>query len=817
MGDERNASDDDSTRFSPAGASDETRFTATPVRPPETRVVHAESTIAPGSLLGHTYRIEALLARGGMGEVYRARHSELNTLHAIKIILPELANNPRIVDLFRREASVLRTVRNDAVVAYDGVFRDENGRLYLVMEFVEGASLSKVYKQRPLESEEVRRLLDRAADGLAAAHEKGVIHRDISPDNIILPGRDLSQAKIIDFGISKMADPEAKTIVGDDFAGKYSYVSPEQLGMFGGEVDARSDIYSLGLVLAAAAIGEPLDMGMSPISVIEARRGVPDLSRVPADLRAELAAMLQPDPAKRPQSMRELIRRPPPSKERRDSRRAVVEEGRDRSAGRRKAAPSPRFGLAPVIGGLAVVALLAGAAGYWFLLRPAGQSTPAPTASAGAIAPTPPAATGGSQTASTTAASGAAASGSNAAPTTGQTAQDFINALKPTQSQDQPASSPGTTAASPNAPPAATPPAVSVTVAAAPDGGQTGAAGAGQPSSTAPAVSGAGAAVLPVSSPPATGQPSAPAEAASTAGAGATAQNATGAVASAPTAPETGADAAATTAAAPPANGAGATAAVDTAPPTAPTASTGTQTAMLPVPPDVSKLAADARRAVEGLSCARVRVDVAQNGDATASGYVGTEADRKRAMDGIAAVPGIGQVANSVAVMKWPLCEALGVLDEQATIGADQPAAPLLDPGGTEGTYREGDHLKIGVTATSAYDGYLYVDYVDAAEHYVVHLLPNELRPDNRVKAGQQVVIGTLPDEMKNYTVSPPFGTNMIVALSSPRPLFNGRRALLEQADDYLPALRSALKSMVGQVGQEKLLAASTSVTFKPR
>src|SRR5262249_20591424 len=131
-----------------------------------------------------------------------------------------------------------------------------------------GASLSKVYKQRPLESEEVRLLLDRAADGLAAAHEKGVIHRDISPDNIILPGRDLSQAKIIDFGISKMADPEAKTIVGDDFAGKYSYVSPEQLGMFGGEVDARSDIYSLGLGLVAASRGKPLDVGVPRISVI---------------------------------------------------------------------------------------------------------------------------------------------------------------------------------------------------------------------------------------------------------------------------------------------------------------------------------------------------------------------------------------------------------------------------------------------------------------------------------------------------------------------------------------------------------------------
>src|SRR5262249_42737966 len=89
----------------------------------------------------------------------------------------------------------------------------------------------------------------------------------------------------------------------DDFAGKYSYVSPEQLGMFGGVVDARSDIYSMGLVLAAAAIGEPLDMGMTPISVVEARRSVPNLSRVPAELRDELAALLQPNPRDRVQTM----------------------------------------------------------------------------------------------------------------------------------------------------------------------------------------------------------------------------------------------------------------------------------------------------------------------------------------------------------------------------------------------------------------------------------------------------------------------------------------------------------------------------------
>src|SRR5262245_50338344 len=356
MSDER-GTNDDSTRFTARpGAADETRFTA--VGSPPTGGGPSHTTFPPGSLIGHTYRIEALLARGGMGEVYRARHIELNTEHALKIILPELANNQRIVDLFRREASVLRTIRHDAVVAYDGVSRDENGRLYLVMEFVDGPSLSKLMREGPFDAEQVRQLRDRLADGLAVAHEKGVIHRDISPDNVILPGSDVLKAKIIDFGISKMADPEQKTIVGDDFAGKFSYVSPEQLGMFGGQVDARSDIYSLGLVLAAAAQGEPLDMGQSPISVIEARRAVPDLGRVPAGVRADLAAMLQPDPAQRPQSMRELSR----AQDQRGGRKTASSEPPRRPSAAK--AGSSRMGA--ILGALAVLVIAAGGGGYWY-------------------------------------------------------------------------------------------------------------------------------------------------------------------------------------------------------------------------------------------------------------------------------------------------------------------------------------------------------------------------------------------------------------------------------------------------------------------
>src|SRR3546814_15756630 len=84
--------------------------------------------------------------------------------------------------LFRREASVLRTVRDDAIVGYDGVLRDEEGRVYLVMEFVDGPSLTSFVEDRVLTLEDVRRLRDRLARGLAAAHDKGVIHRDMSPD-----------------------------------------------------------------------------------------------------------------------------------------------------------------------------------------------------------------------------------------------------------------------------------------------------------------------------------------------------------------------------------------------------------------------------------------------------------------------------------------------------------------------------------------------------------------------------------------------------------------------------------------------------------
>src|SRR3954452_881500 len=202
-----------------------------------TSVAPSSSVLAPGTLLGNTYVIEALLARGSMGEVYRARHVELGTEHAIKIMLPSLSEDPKIVQLFREEARKLGRINNEAIVDYEGFFRDQNGLRYLVTEFVGGESLEQVLRRRRLEPDEVLRLRNRLVLGLAAAHEMGIVHRDVSPGNILLPEGNIDRAKLIDFGIAKSTDPAALTVVGSNFAGKYSYVSPEQLGLFGGRVD----------------------------------------------------------------------------------------------------------------------------------------------------------------------------------------------------------------------------------------------------------------------------------------------------------------------------------------------------------------------------------------------------------------------------------------------------------------------------------------------------------------------------------------------------------------------------------------------------
>ena len=176
------------------------------------------------------------------------------------------------------------------------------------MEFVDGPlALGHPEADGPLDYEAVRiAACSGLAGGLQAAHERGIVHRDVSPDNIILPGGDVARAKIIDFGIARSTVLGEGTVIGSGFAGKYNYVSPEQLGLFGGDVTPKSDIYSLGLVLAEALLGRALDMGGTQVQVIEKRRKVPDLSGVDERLRPLIERMLQPNPNDRIATMAEV-------------------------------------------------------------------------------------------------------------------------------------------------------------------------------------------------------------------------------------------------------------------------------------------------------------------------------------------------------------------------------------------------------------------------------------------------------------------------------------------------------------------------------
>jgi hypothetical protein len=284
---------------------------ATSVRPAAARAAAVGGTYPPGAVLLTSFRIEGLVASGGMGSVYRAVHLITGATVAIKTIRPEYAGDPTMAELFRREAQALRRIAHPAIVRYEGAFATDDGHMVLVMEFVDGPSLTDVLHNGALPVKAVRALRDRLASGLAAAHREGVVHRDLSPDNVILPGGRIEDAKIIDFGIARQERAEGATLVGSDFAGKLAWAAPEQFGLFAGNVDHRADIFSLGLVLAAAAVGRPLEMGNSMTRAILARNSDVDLTPVPEALHKDLRPMVRCDPGQRPASMEALL--PPPS------------------------------------------------------------------------------------------------------------------------------------------------------------------------------------------------------------------------------------------------------------------------------------------------------------------------------------------------------------------------------------------------------------------------------------------------------------------------------------------------------------------------
>lgn len=202
------------------------------------------------------FTIEASIGRGGMSEVYRARNHTGKAV-ALKILRPEVVDRTSLNLLLHQEAE-LRKVNHPAVVEYLICQQAEHrGRtfIFIVMDYVDGPTLKSLSQQiGPVPADALLKVARRIGQGLVAVHERRIFHRDISPDNIVLRNSDPSEAVLIDFGIALNEGAGGPSVIGDRFAGKQRYAAPEQ---FDGRVSGKSDLYSLGLTLLAAARGDP--------------------------------------------------------------------------------------------------------------------------------------------------------------------------------------------------------------------------------------------------------------------------------------------------------------------------------------------------------------------------------------------------------------------------------------------------------------------------------------------------------------------------------------------------------------------------------
>ncbi|MFN2428145.1 MAG: AAA family ATPase, partial [Candidatus Binatia bacterium] len=264
-------------------------------------------SLGPESILPGDYRVLGQLRQGGMGVVYRALHQGLGVERAVKVIRADQSDDPIAAEFFLREAHALLDVQHEAVVRCHELLRDEQERFYLVMDLIDGPSLADLVKERTFTGGEAHALLQRVGQGLAAAHACGVVHRDISPENVLVPHGRPELAKLIDFGLAKLVATGEQTIQ-EGFKGRLAYASPEQFGLFGGRVDHRSDIYSLGVVLAEAAGGGRMFARQNFLEAFESRRSVPTLSQsIVPGLRSLIEWMLAPQPKDRPESVSALL------------------------------------------------------------------------------------------------------------------------------------------------------------------------------------------------------------------------------------------------------------------------------------------------------------------------------------------------------------------------------------------------------------------------------------------------------------------------------------------------------------------------------
>ena len=277
-----------------------------------------------GTVISGRYKVESLLGAGGMGSVYLVEHTHMHKRYALKILNSQTAQNPEMVARFEREAMAAAHIEHPNVTVAIDFGKAEDGAFFLVLEYLKGRRLRDVMDSGPLELRRAIHIIRQVASALERSHELGVIHRDLKPENIMLVSRqgDPDFVKVLDFGLAKVTtgmlapggDVKGQAITkhGSVF-GTPKYMAPEQC--VGGSMDARTDLYALGLIMYEMLTGVHPFTGKDNFRLIMHQLNTPTppiktvapSASVPASLEAVIMRLTEKDPEKRYANATELL------------------------------------------------------------------------------------------------------------------------------------------------------------------------------------------------------------------------------------------------------------------------------------------------------------------------------------------------------------------------------------------------------------------------------------------------------------------------------------------------------------------------------